>query len=141
MNKLIFAKDDLKEPTDEYLVIDKWYEKLLGDISSSKEKIKYLNDYIFSIEDEKKSVEEVDQIYEQLLKELSVQLNEIHKINWSLKSWRIFIGPWLNRFIAIIYDRSDVLLPILGSEDIDCKKYNHSKIDLSNLSDILKWTK
>ena len=29
MNKLIFAKDDLKEPTDEYLVIDKWYEKLL----------------------------------------------------------------------------------------------------------------
>jgi putative transferase (TIGR04331 family) len=136
MNKLIFAKEDLKEPTDEYLVIDKWYEKLLGDISSSKEKIKYLNDYIFSIEDEKKSVEEVDKIYEQLLKELSVQLNEIHKINWSLKSWRIFIGPWLNRFIAIIYDRSDVLLPILGSEDIDCKKQLDvgCKISLSSYS-------
>ena len=50
MNKLIFAKDDLKEPTDEYLVIDKWYEKLLeADFPLSIEVVKHADDPLHSV--------------------------------------------------------------------------------------------
>lgn len=41
-------------------------------------------------------------IYELLLKELSVKLNKIHNLNYSVEYWRIIIGPWLFEFIAII---------------------------------------
>ena len=47
----------------------------------------------------------IDGLYEQLLVNLSSKLNEIHGVDWELKSWRILIGPWLHRHIEIYYDR------------------------------------
>jgi putative transferase (TIGR04331 family) len=47
----------------------------------------------------------IDNLYEQLLVNLSLKLNEIHGVDWELKSWRILIGPWLHRHIEIYYDR------------------------------------
>ena len=47
----------------------------------------------------------VDNYYERLLKELCKRLNQIHRLNWDEKSWRILIGPWLHRHIEIYYDR------------------------------------
>ncbi len=45
----------------------------------------------------------LQKVYEFLLKELCVNLNKIHNLNYSAKSWRIIIGPWLFEFISIIY--------------------------------------
>jgi len=42
-------------------------------------------------------------IYEIFLKELSAELNDLHKVNYSIKSWRILIGPWLFEFLSIIF--------------------------------------
>jgi putative transferase (TIGR04331 family) len=44
-------------------------------------------------------------IYEKYLFVLSEQLNLIHGESHSLRYWRIIIGPWLRRFIDILYDR------------------------------------
>ncbi len=44
-------------------------------------------------------------LYEKLLTELSVQLNHIHGVNFSLRYWRILVGPWLGYFIQILFDR------------------------------------
>ncbi len=44
-------------------------------------------------------------VYERYLKELSVKLNEFHQVHFSLRYWRILVGPWLNWFISILYDR------------------------------------
>jgi putative transferase (TIGR04331 family) len=43
--------------------------------------------------------------HEVLLGDLTIQLNQIHGVNHSLRYWRILIGPWLGYFIQMLYDR------------------------------------
>ncbi len=43
--------------------------------------------------------------YERLLQDLTIQLNEIHGVDHSLRYWRILIGPWLSYFIQVLFDR------------------------------------
>ena len=47
----------------------------------------------------------LNNVYEEYLRLLSDKLNEIHRVNHSLRYWRIIIGPWLRFFIEIFYDR------------------------------------
>ena len=47
----------------------------------------------------------LQEFYERLLGDLSVHLNEIHKVDHSLRYWRILIGPWLGYFTQILFDR------------------------------------
>ena len=47
----------------------------------------------------------LDGVYEHYLLALSQKLNEIHSTNHSLRYWRIIIGPWLNLFVGIIFDK------------------------------------
>ena len=123
MIKLLLNESDIsKNNVNQYLIIDKWYESFFSKEKIKNLNIKYLNEFDFSINNEEKEINEVDKIYEKLLIELSEQLNKIHNLKWGLKSWRIFLGPWLNRFVAIIYDRTKLLLPILDNNNIDCKK-------------------
>jgi len=44
-------------------------------------------------------------LYERILIELSISLNEIHNVNHSTRYWKIVIGPWLGYFIKILFDR------------------------------------
>lgn len=46
-----------------------------------------------------------DTIYEQLLKNLTEYLNTFHNTSHSKRYWRILIGPWLLRYVCIVYDR------------------------------------
>ncbi|OUW35608.1 MAG: hypothetical protein CBD35_06510 [Verrucomicrobia bacterium TMED175] len=55
---------------------------------------KLYNDYIY-----------LDNFYEKILKEISYSLNKIHNTDYSIRYWRILIGPWLGYFIHIIFDR------------------------------------
>lgn len=44
-------------------------------------------------------------LYEDLLEETANNLNKLHGTCHSKKYWRILVGPWLNYFIHILYDR------------------------------------
>ena len=44
-------------------------------------------------------------VQEKYLEILAARLNEIHDETHSLRYWRIILGPWLNFFTGIIYDR------------------------------------
>jgi putative transferase (TIGR04331 family) len=44
-------------------------------------------------------------LYERVLRRLASHLNEIHEVNYSLRYWRILVGPWLAYFIHILFDR------------------------------------
>ena len=48
-------------------------------------------------------------IYENTLKALQKQLNEIHQVDHSLRYWRILVGPWLGYFIQMVFDRWSML--------------------------------
>jgi len=44
-------------------------------------------------------------LYEELLQELSAQLNLLHGVEHSLRYWRILVGPWLGYFVQVLFDR------------------------------------
>ena len=45
------------------------------------------------------------ELFERILKELTIELNNIHNVSYSLRYWRIIIGPWLMCFLTVIFDR------------------------------------
>ena len=49
--------------------------------------------------------QKINDIYERILPIVAGKLNEIHGKNYSLRYWRISIGPWLHLYITAIYDR------------------------------------
>lgn len=69
--------------------------------------------------------------YERYLKIVSKQLNIIHATNYSNDYWRILIGPWLESFIHILFDRWTMLDKSLQDHSIyECNILNN---DLNNL--------
>ena len=52
----------------------------------------------------------LNNLYEEILSELSNCLNQLHGVNHSVRYWRILIGPWLINFIHVLYDRYQSIL-------------------------------
>ena len=44
-------------------------------------------------------------LHEELLEDLSVQLNHMHDTDHTLHYWRILVGVWLGYFVQMLYDR------------------------------------
>lgn len=60
-------------------------------------------------------------IYEKILNDLSGKLNEIHSVHHSVRYWRIIVGPWLNYFLGMLFDRWQMLaLAKLGTDSLEC---------------------
>jgi putative transferase (TIGR04331 family) len=74
------------------------------------DRIKLYADYIY-----------LQKLYEKILIDLSNKLNQIHNVNYSLRYWRILVGPWLGYFIQILFDRWSML-------DRALEKYRDIKI-------------
>ena len=45
------------------------------------------------------------EVYEEFLIILTAFLNEYHNTNKSINYWRIIIGPWLNNYVQVFYER------------------------------------
>jgi putative transferase (TIGR04331 family) len=63
----------------------------------------------------------LESLNEKYLKNLASSLNDSHNEDFSLRYWRIIIGPWLSYFVGIIYDR---YLSIKSA--IELKKITHT---------------
>lgn len=57
--------------------------------------------------------------YERVLGDLAIHLNEIHGTAYSLRYWRILIGPWLAYFIHMLFDRWQSIHAALRHSDIE----------------------
>ena len=53
--------------------------------------------------------DELKNLYEKVLIDLTLYLNKIHRINESTLFWRIVLGPWLMNYIPILFDRWEML--------------------------------
>lgn len=47
----------------------------------------------------------MNELYEKILRALSTHLNQIHRVDHSVRYWRILVGPWLAYFIHMLMDR------------------------------------
>ena len=70
-------------------------------------------------------------LYDRLLDDLINNLQKIYNVNWSKKSWEIFLGPWLIRYVSIIYDRYELIKYITAKYDF--KKIHLTKDEKFNL--------
>ena len=48
-------------------------------------------------------------LYEELLDELGDCLNGVHRVSHSRRYWRILVGPWLDYFVGILFDRWEMV--------------------------------
>lgn len=60
----------------------------------------------------------LNELYERLLTDLAVKLNQIHGVNHSHRYWRILIGPWLGFFTQALFDRWFMLKRVVEQGDI-----------------------
>jgi putative transferase (TIGR04331 family) len=58
----------------------------------------------------------LDESYERLLGHLCEYLNAVHGVSFSLRYWRILIGPWLLHSLHVAYDRYICLLEAFHSD-------------------------
>ena len=68
---------------------------------------KLINDY-----------EYLQSLYEKILFDLANKLNQVNSTNYSLRYWRIVVGPWLGSFIQILFDRWYMLKHVIDKEKI-----------------------
>lgn len=66
-----------------------------------------------------------------LLKLLAKELNKLHNTNYSVRAWDIMVGYWLMKFLAVSYDRWNI---VLNSHD-NIKKLHEPLVDSLNLPD------
>jgi putative transferase (TIGR04331 family) len=67
--------------------------------------------------------------HEDLLTELSSQLNNIHEVNHTVRYWRILVGPWLGIFVQILFDRWKMLKVASEQFNIDSCYVRKSSIE------------
>ena len=56
-------------------------------------------------------------LYEKILKKISMKMNSLHKVNFSQRYWRILLGPWLALFIQSVYDRWEMIQLAINSDE------------------------
>tara|TARA_Y100000294_G_C8412192_1_gene279270 strand:- start:305 stop:646 length:342 start_codon:yes stop_codon:yes gene_type:complete len=57
-------------------------------------------------------------LHEELLAELSDFLNDHHGVDYSLRYWRILIGPWLGYFTQTLFDRWESIHHSVTTENL-----------------------
>ena len=73
------------------------------DIKYYNSKADYINLYSSNSKLILKDAKYLNDLYEKILLQLSRVLNEVNKEKYSVKFWRILIGPWLGMFLYIYF--------------------------------------
>jgi len=65
-----------------------------------------------------------DFFYIRLLSDVIKNLSSVYNVKWSNKAWEIFIGPYLHRYVSVVYDRYH-FLKFLKKKKIVKQKFLH----------------
>lgn len=87
-----------------------------------------------------KDIKYLDYVYEELLKSISLFLNNFHKTNYSIKFWRIYVGPWLGYYLHIIFDRFETIKKAIGTfkfSSFDDLNYSNINFRAKNIEEFL----
>ena len=135
-DKFLYSNREIIFAGKQYLSKEK-----IKEIKRKKLKINYLKGNIYSTKNLVKEFDYCNSIYFKLIKELSRELNKIHGLSWCERSWEILIGVWLNRFIAVINNRYNILKEFQKNfEPIYHKSLKNNSISLisSDLNELIK---
>ena len=60
----------------------------------------------------------LDNLSEKIILEIKENLNTLHNLDFDINDWKIIIGPWLNNFLKLTYNRFYKVLGALKDNDI-----------------------
>ena len=63
----------------------------------------------------KKDYDYLNDLYENVLVKVAEKLNSVHSVSFSLRYWRIIIGPWLLTYVSILWDRWETIRMIASN--------------------------
>lgn len=69
-------------------------------------------------EKQKKNIAYIQALTGQLLIEVSAALNSYHNTDHTVRYWNILLGPWLERYVCIIFDRYYTLDQALSNHEV-----------------------
>lgn len=101
MGKLVLQQPKISSNKKKFLKKIKFFKYLI------------LNKKDISYKTQSQQIKFTKKIYKQIIKDIALKLNNIHKINWDLKTWNFFLGQWIHDYISIIIDRLHLIKPIL----------------------------
>ena len=47
----------------------------------------------------------INKLSKKILNKLSKKIDYLYNINWNSKSWNYLLAPWLESYVAVVYDR------------------------------------
>lgn len=62
---------------------------------------------------------QLNELYEKVLADLTAVLNEIHNVRYTLRYWRISIGPWLTFSLHALYDRYTSIMQAANTGQVE----------------------
>ena len=92
-------------------------------------KLKYISAKLSLPSDLQKS-QKCDFYYERLVEDVFSNFEKNFDLKWNKKSWEIFIGNWLHRYISVLYDRYCHLLFLKDKKFEKIKLLKYSKYSL-----------
>lgn len=84
----------------------------------------------------------LNELYEKLLPELGIALNQFHGVKHSSRYWRILVGSWLSYFVQVIFDRWNMIQRAVKMFNISGTAVMESKVipkSLSDFDDLVSW--
>lgn len=114
--KLSYNKKDIN------FFLGEWFINFINKSKINKIKYDFIKKKKINIKKQVLHIKYSKKIYKKILFELYPRLNEISKINWSYKSWDFLLGVWLHSYIAILFDRINIIKPILNLKNLNLEK-------------------
>ena len=96
-----------------------------NEVFDKKKNKKIINPYLVNTNNLSKVYFFLEKFYYREIHKITRNLNKIHKTNFSYKYWAILLFPWLQNYIAVLYDRWKIL------SDLEKKNINFIKIKLT----------
>ncbi len=87
---------------DKVIVLDGHIRELNNNINA---KCKIIHPPILDYESRHKLYNYLNQLSNKLILELMINLNTLNNVNFNQNDWKIIVGPWLNNFLRISYNR------------------------------------
>ena len=73
-----------------------------------------------------------------MLRTMKEQLNEIHRVDHSLRYWRILVGPWLGYFTQPLFDRWESVHQATTTQELSGSRLCFSLISKMNFGEGLR---
>ena len=115
---IIGELNNIKFENNEKLIVIENYYKDFYQKKNIKNDISIVKPFLLNKSKKILTFKKCENIYSNILKDISKSLNKLHKVNFNTRSWEIIFGNWLRFFVWACFERYKNLEFILRQNNI-----------------------